>query len=100
MNSFYRIVRSSDNKVWTDTGYGPYSHIATARNVASGQFGGYWRGKNSDTVKRTRYDYVSKSHVSYVEFLKIQKLTPVLKPFENGFPALILALEWVDVDAG
>lgn len=100
MNSFYRIVRDGGQAGWNDTGYGPYSSLAVARNVASQQFGGYWRGVNSVTKAEKIYNHVTNERGIVQVTYKIQKLTAVLKPFKEGFPALLLGLDWVDVDAG
>jgi len=90
--TWYRITE--DGK---PTGYGPYSAISTARNVASNVFGGVWPGRNHASRDRSMYDWKTETRTSVTHHYKIQKLTAVLKPILDG-SALALDLEWIDLD--
>ena len=73
----FRVARRGFN----DTVYGPYDQLCTARTVRTQQYGSGWNNANG-----------YRGEIAYA----IQKLTPVLKPLDNG--SLQLAMEWVNVD--
>lgn len=73
--------------------YGPYTTVAVARNVASHQHGGYWRGSNRQIVRKYSRNGNDRTMVSEFE-IKIQIQQAVLKPLDSG--SLMLAIEWVD----
>lgn len=91
--TWYRIARDGKG-----LSYGPYSALSTTRNVASNVYGGSWLGVNSVDIDTTVYDWNTETRTPVTYHYKIQKLTAVLKPFNNGFPALSLDLEWIDLD--
>lgn len=87
-NELFRVTK---NGVKT---YGPYDTLYMARNVASQRYGGYWAGRNGQIIRKYGNGPEGRAVVSILD-IKIQKLTPVLKPLEGG--SLQLDLEWVDL---